>query len=53
VDLVGYPGYMQDAVGVNRHQILERAGMKLVPVGYVEWQIQQENVLDGIEKLLN
>ncbi len=53
VDLVGYPGYMQDAVGINRHQILERAGMKLVPVGYVEWQVQQENVINGIEKLLN
>ncbi len=53
VDLVGYPGYAQDAVGINRHQILERAGMKLVPVGYVEWQVQQENVLVGIEKLFN
>ena len=53
VDLVGYPGYTQDAVGVNRHQILERAGMKLIPVGFVEWQVQQENVIKAIEKLLN
>ncbi|MGJ8658007.1 MAG: DEAD/DEAH box helicase [Akkermansiaceae bacterium] len=53
VDLVGYPGFTQNAVGINRHQILERAGMKLVPVGYVEWQVQPENVLNAVEKLLN
>lgn len=53
VDLVGYPGYTQSAVGINRHQILERAGMKLVPVGYIEWQVRGDNVLDEIEKLLN
>lgn len=53
VDLVGYPGYMQDAVEINQQQILERAGMMLVPVGFVEWQVQQENVLVEIEQLLN
>ena len=53
VDLVGYPGFMQDSVGINRHQILERAGMKLVPVGYVKWQVQKVNILDTLEELLN
>lgn len=53
VDLVGYPGYSQAAVEINRQQILERVGIRLVPVGYVEWQIHQVAILDGVEKLLN
>lgn len=53
VDLVGYPGYTQEAVGINQYQILERAGMKLVPVGFVEWQTQPEKVMNAVEDLLN
>jgi superfamily I DNA and/or RNA helicase len=53
VDLVGYPGYSQAAVEINRQQILQRVGIRLVPVGYVEWQIHQVAILDGVEKLLN
>ncbi len=52
VDLVGYPGYTRDAVGINRHQILERAGFKIVPVGYVEWQVQREHVIKEVLQLL-
>lgn len=52
VDLVGYPGQMTKAVAQRKAQMLGRAGMKLVPLGYAEWVSRREECLERILKIL-
>lgn len=45
VDLVGYPGGMTEAVAQRKAQLLGRAGMRVLPLGYVEWNQRKQECI--------
>ncbi|GAA5494185.1 hypothetical protein Rhal01_00343 [Rubritalea halochordaticola] len=45
IDLVGFPGAMVGAVAQRKAQMLGRAGLRMLPLGYVEWQSRTEDCL--------
>jgi len=45
VDLIGYPGHTRESIGIVKQQILDRVGIKLVPVGFVEWQVKSKEIM--------
>jgi len=51
VDLIGYPGYTKSSVGIVNHQILDRVGLKLVPVGFVEWNVRPDEIMTKLVEL--
>ena len=52
VDLIGYPGHTRNAIGIINQQILDRVSLKLVPVGFVEWQVRSEEIIVKLLGLL-
>jgi len=52
LDLVGYPGMMQDYVCFEKVQMLRRAGTHIVPLGYAEWCVRKEEIVAQLVKLL-
>ena len=51
-DLIGYPGDMRDAVGIRKQQILDRVGVKLIPICFVEWEVRAEEIMLHVVNLL-
>lgn len=52
IDLVGYPGVMTEAVAQRKAQLLGRAGMRVLPLGYVEWSKRKADCLSKFADLL-
>ena len=45
IDLIGYPGETFPAVDLHRCKVLRRAGFRLLPLGYTEWETQKSHAL--------
>ena len=41
IDLVGYPGAFEDALPVERHQMLERVGIRVFSLPYSHWTMRK------------
>lgn len=52
IDLIGYPGHTRDAVGITKQQILNRVGVRIIPIGFVEWQVRAEEIMSKVIDLL-
>jgi len=52
IDLIGFPGELQDALHLERYKIFERAGLKLFPLSYSVWVYKQDEVFSHIEELV-
>ncbi|CAM2065283.1 AAA family ATPase [Sulfidibacter corallicola] len=49
LDLIGYPGPFADVFPLERYQMLGRAGLRMLPLTYVDWLFKREGCLDAIE----
>lgn len=52
IDLIGYPGPGEDYLGVERYQILARAGLEMLPLSYGVWTVDRQAAIDAILKRL-
>jgi len=52
IDLVGYPGDLQEAFSLERYSILSRAGFKTFPLPYSYWQLNREQCEGALLELL-
>lgn len=52
IDLIGYPGPDESYVGIERYQLLTRAGLEMIPLSYGIWQVDQESAINAILKRL-
>ncbi|WP_330130941.1 DEAD/DEAH box helicase [Shewanella xiamenensis] len=48
IDLIGYPGPWSDFFDIELYKLLQRAGIKLIPVSYGLWCQQQELCIQHI-----
>lgn len=52
IDLIGFPGPHAPAMGLERHLLWRRAGIRLFPLGLAEWQADREGLLAELERWL-
>lgn len=52
VDLVGFPGHGFEAISLQQHLMLRRAGIRLFPLSLVEWETKKDKVLRELENWL-
>ena len=50
IDLVGFPGEMESSLELNKARMLCRAGLKLIPIGYIEWQERKDEIKARIKQ---
>jgi superfamily I DNA and/or RNA helicase len=43
IDLIGYPGEFLHSFGIERYRILNRAGVKVLPLTYSDWYFDNED----------
>ena len=48
VDLIGFPGRYEDAFSLERYKMFKRAGMRIFPLAYSEWEKSSKSCLDAI-----
>jgi hypothetical protein len=48
IDLVGYPGRFHEIFPFERYRMFFRAGLQILPLGYVEWTLRREECLEAI-----
>ncbi len=53
IDLIGFPGRFREAMGMSRHLMLRRAGIRLFPVSLLEWEIRRDVVLERFSRWMN
>lgn len=53
IDLVGFRGEVGEAMSLDRHLLLRRAGIELFPVAFDEWKVRREDILTEIERRLS
>ncbi|MCD4794424.1 MAG: hypothetical protein K8R54_14400 [Bacteroidales bacterium] len=53
IDLIGYPGEFEDAFTLERYKMLQRAGLKTIPVTYTRWISNQQQCFDELIQNLN
>ena len=41
IDLIGYPGAFEDALPVERHQMLERVGIRVFSLPFSHWNMRK------------
>ncbi|MEC5128812.1 AAA domain-containing protein [Verrucomicrobiales bacterium BCK34] len=51
IDLIGFPGPHAEAMGLNRHLMLKRAGIQVFPIALSEWLVKPNRVLDDLDRL--
>ena len=52
IDLVGYPGQYFDSFSLERYRMIERAGMRIVPVGFREWKMSEPACVEALSTVL-
>ena len=52
VDLIGYPGDFEGSFGIKKYRILNRAGLKVMPLPYSDWYFDQENALKVLKEFI-
>lgn len=45
VDLIGFPGPRSEAMSLERHLMMQRAGIRLFPISRLEWETKRDQVL--------
>jgi len=53
IDLIGYPGEFEEAFTLERYKMLQRAGLKTIPLSYTRWVSEKEACFDELMKNLN
>lgn len=48
IDLIGYPGEFEGAFTLERYKMLQRAGLKTIPLAYSHWITNKEICLEEI-----
>ena len=48
IDLIGFPGRYEDAFSLERYKMFKRAGMRIFPLAYSEWEESSKSCLDAI-----
>ena len=49
LDLIGFPGRFEDSFSLERYKMLKRAGMRIFPLAYSEWERSQQECLAAIQ----
>lgn len=52
VDLVGYPGDLQEAFSLERYRVLHRSGLRMFPLSYRRWTDNREACVERIRRML-
>lgn len=52
IDLIGYPGRYADAFQIERYKMLNRAGLRVLPLPYTLWETEKEKCVAEITALL-
>ena len=52
IDLIGFPGRYEDAFSLERYKMFKRAGMRIFPLAYSEWEKSSKTCLDEIRSFL-
>lgn len=52
IDLIGFPGPHAAAMSLERHLMMERAGIHLFPITLLEWQCKRAQVLRELDEWL-
>lgn len=52
IDLVGYPGALAESYSLERYRMINRSGLRLLPMSYRAWQENQATCVDRIESAL-
>jgi hypothetical protein len=52
IDLIGFPGPFSAAMSLDRHLMLQRAGIRLFPLSLLEWEMKRVEILAEIERCL-
>ena len=48
IDLIGFPGRYADAFSLDRYKMLKRAGLRIFPLAYSEWNRTPQGCLDTV-----
>lgn len=51
IDLIGFEGPHAEAIGLDRHLMLKRAGIQTFPIALSEWLMKPERVLSALDLL--
>ncbi len=52
LDLIGYPGSFAESLGMERYQILHRAGITCLPLSYSDWYFDPVGFWDKLQSFL-
>lgn len=52
IDLIGFPGVMEDSFGLSRYKILERAAIKTIPLPFSNWHFNPDETKIELMKLI-
>jgi hypothetical protein len=50
IDLIGYPGEYEDALTIEDHKILGRAGVSVFPLPYSYWKFDESRCFNELLK---
>lgn len=53
IDLIGFPGPHAEAMSLERHLMMQRAGIRLFPISLLEWKTKREKVLHELQLSLS
>ena len=48
IDLIGYPGEFEDALTIEDHKILGRAGVQVFPLPFTYWKMDEQRCFDEL-----
>lgn len=51
IDLIGYPSEFMEAFSLERYKMLQRAGLKTVPLAYTYWMTDKEKCINELMDL--
>ena len=52
IDLIGYPGAFEGAFTLERYKMLNRAGLRIIPIPYTYWKYESELCLEVVRTSL-
>lgn len=53
VDLIGYPGRLQESFPIERYKMYNRAGLEILPIEYSKWVLYKSSCTERILKHIN
>ena len=52
IDLIGYPGAYERSFGIKKYRMLNRAGLKVLPLPYSDWYFEREKTLKVLKSFI-